>query len=48
MALGPIPREAYVEFIHGWLKRGQIEAREDFIWSKPPDSHVPQGHQTTT
>jgi len=32
MALGPIPREAYVEFIHSWLERGGIEAsREDLI-----------------
>lgn len=32
MALGPIQREAYVEFIHGWLERGQIGgSREELI-----------------
>lgn len=32
MALGPIDRGAYVEFIHRWLERGQIVAsRQDLI-----------------
>ncbi len=27
MSLGPIPREAYLEFIEGWLKKGGIHAK---------------------